>query len=230
MAFTSDDKVQETTSTGGTITFNLNGAVSGAQSFVNGIGTTNTCFYSVSDTTNFEVGIGTVTSGTPDTLSRDTIISSSNSDLIVDFAGETMNVFNTVPASVIDVDTTGINATVGATTPTTGSFTDVASSGDLTVQTTAGLTAFATGGQGSATQLTSGINEIATCATGGDSVKLPAAVAGLVARIINNGAAACDVFPASGDDLGAGTDTAASLGIGTGITYAAYDTTNWRSV
>ena len=60
MAFVSNDKVQETTSTGGTIAFALNGAADGAQSFVNGIGDTNTCFYSVSDTTNFEVGIGTV--------------------------------------------------------------------------------------------------------------------------------------------------------------------------
>lgn len=149
MAFISDDKVQETTSTAGTGTFDLNGAVDGAQTFVNGIGDTNTCFYSVSDLTNFEVGIGTVTSDVPDTLSRDTIISSSNSDLIVNFAGETMNIFCTVPASVLGVDTTGINGTVGATTPTTGVFTTLTST--ITLQlasyTVAGLPSASPAGQ-----------------------------------------------------------------------------------
>ena len=95
---------------------------------------------------------------------------------------------------------------------------------------TAGITAFATGGQGSATALTSDINEISTCATTGDSVKLPTAVAGRVVRIINNGAAACDVFPWASDDIGAGTNTAISLAAGAGVTYAAYSTTDWRAV
>ena len=95
---------------------------------------------------------------------------------------------------------------------------------------TSGITAFATGGQASAIALTSGINEISVCATIGDSVKLPTAVAGLTVSIINNGATACDVFPFSGDDLGAGVDTAASLAIDAGITYACYDSTNWHSV
>jgi hypothetical protein len=45
-----------------------------------------------------EVGIGTVTSGAPDTLSRDTIISSSNSDAAVNFSSGTKNVFCTLPA------------------------------------------------------------------------------------------------------------------------------------
>jgi hypothetical protein len=46
----------------------------------------------------WEVGIGTVTSGSPDTLSRDTIISSSNSDAAVIFSSGTKNVFCTLPA------------------------------------------------------------------------------------------------------------------------------------
>jgi hypothetical protein len=95
------------------------------------------------------------------------------------------------------------------------------------ISTTADITAFATGGQTNATELTSHINEIATVATGGDSVKLPAAVAGLSITILNNGVNACDVFPASGDNLGAGVDTAASLLAGEKITYDCYDSTNW---
>jgi hypothetical protein len=102
-------------------------------------------------------------------------------------------------------------------------------SGNIIVSTTAGITAFATGGQGSATQLTTDMNEISTCATGGDSVKLMTAQAGLKIFIANNGAAACDVFPSSGDNLGAGLDTAVSLPAGNNITYIAYDATNWES-
>lgn len=45
--------------------------------------------------------------------------------------------------------------------------------------------------------------------------------------IVNNGAQAADVFPASGDNLGAGANTAASLAAGANITYVAYNATNW---
>jgi len=98
----------------------------------------------------------------------------------------------------------------------------------LTVkQVTASITAFATGGQASATQITDDISEISTVATTGDSVKLPIAQSGLSITIINNGANACDVFPSTSDNLGAGVDTAASLAAGAKITYVSYDNTNW---
>ena len=96
--------------------------------------------------------------------------------------------------------------------------------------TGSGITAFATGGQASATQLQFRLNEISTVATTGDSVKLPTAATGLFVTVINNGANACDVFPSSGDNLGAGVDTAVSLASGSNITYAAYNATNWESV
>lgn len=99
----------------------------------------------------------------------------------------------------------------------------------LTRSVAAGLTADAGSAQGG-TPLTKDINEISTCGTTGDSVTLPTAAAGLTVTIINNGANAADVFPASGDDLGAGVDTAASLAAGANITYAAYDATNWVAV
>ena len=102
---------------------------------------------------------------------------------------------------------------------------------DMTIaKATSGITAFATGGQGSAVVLTNSINEISVCATIGDSVKLLPAISGTRQSIINNGAAACNVFPDSGDDIGAGTDTAISLAAGAGVTYACFSSTQWGQV
>jgi hypothetical protein len=100
MAFVLNDRVKETSTSTGTGTINLAGAETGFETFVSGVGTTNNTFYCIShDGTNeFEVGIGTVTDATPDTLSRDTIISSSNSDNLVDFTAGTKTVFCTYPA------------------------------------------------------------------------------------------------------------------------------------
>ena len=75
MALVVKDRVKETTSTTGTGTLTLAGAVGGFDSFAE-IGDGNTTYYSCTDGTDFEVGIGTYTaSGT--TLSRDTILESS---------------------------------------------------------------------------------------------------------------------------------------------------------
>jgi len=85
-----------------------------------------------------------------------------------------------------------------------------------------GLTAFATGGQASATQILSSFVTITVCATGGDSVKLPVIMAiGSHMTIKNDGAAACDVFPGSGNDLGAGIDTAVSIAAGAAVIFLA---------
>ena len=101
MAFVLNDRVKETSTTTGTGTFSLAGAEVGFESFVSGIGTTNSTFYAISNDgkNEFEVGIGTVTDATPDTLSRTTIISSSNSDSLVNFSAGTKTVFCTLPAS-----------------------------------------------------------------------------------------------------------------------------------
>jgi hypothetical protein len=100
MALVINDRVKETSTTTGTGTFNLAGAETGYESFVSGVGTTNTTYYAIelNAAGEWEVGIGTVTSGSPDTLSRDTIISSSNSDAAVTFSSGTKNVFCTLPA------------------------------------------------------------------------------------------------------------------------------------
>ena len=101
MAFALNDRVKETSTTTGTGTFNLAGAEIGFESFVSGIGNGNVTYYAISNdgTAEFEVGFGTVTDAATDTLSRDTIISSSNSDALVNFSAGTKTVFCTLPAS-----------------------------------------------------------------------------------------------------------------------------------
>ena len=95
MALVVKDRVQETTTTTGTGTVTLAGAVSGFQTFA-AIGDGNTCYYAITSGTDWEVGLGTYTaSGT--TLSRDTILESSNSGSAITLSG-TSNVFVTYPA------------------------------------------------------------------------------------------------------------------------------------
>jgi len=93
-----------------------------------------------------------------------------------------------------------------------------------------GITASTTQTQAAATALTAEINEVSTCANASDAVKLPTAVAGLKVVVINNGAAAMGIFPATGDNLGAGVNTVMTTDLATTdlITFIAYDATNWR--
>ena len=101
MALVLNDRVKETTTTTGTCAINLAGAETGFETFVAGIGNSNTCYYTIAHQSadEFEVGLGTVTDASPDTLSRTTIISSSNSDSAVNFSAGTKDVFCTLPAS-----------------------------------------------------------------------------------------------------------------------------------
>lgn len=98
MALVVKDRVQVTSTTTGTGTFTLGSAVSGFQDF-SVIGNANTTYYAIvgQGTTEWEVGLGTYTSsGT--TLSRDTILESSNGGTAVNFSAGTKNVFVTYPA------------------------------------------------------------------------------------------------------------------------------------
>jgi hypothetical protein len=105
MAFKLNDRVKESSSTTGTGTFTLGGAVSGFESFSAGIGGDNTTYYCIFETgtNNFEVGLGTL-NGAASTLARTYVISSSNSDAKVNFAGAT-EVFCTVPGAKIGLPT-----------------------------------------------------------------------------------------------------------------------------
>lgn len=111
------DRVKETTTTTGTGTVTLEGAVAGFDAF-SVIGNANTTYYAIVAQTpgQWEVGIGTYTSsGT--TLSRDTILASSNSNAAVNFSAGTKDVFVTYPAAeavTLDDPQTLINKTISA--------------------------------------------------------------------------------------------------------------------
>jgi hypothetical protein len=97
MALILKDRVKETTTVTSTGTATLLGAVTGYQAF-SVIGSGNTCYYTIAAQTGnqWEVGIGTYTS--PDQLSRDTVLDSSNSGSLVNFSAGTKDVFITQPA------------------------------------------------------------------------------------------------------------------------------------
>ena len=98
MALIVKDRVQETSTTTGTGSFTLDGAVTGFQTFSSAIGNGNTTYYAIVGTgSEFEVGLGTYTvSGS--SLARTTVLESSNSGSAVNFSAGTKNVFVTYPA------------------------------------------------------------------------------------------------------------------------------------
>lgn len=99
MAFVLSDRVKETTTTTGTGTITLAGTSTSFQTFGAALSDSDTTYYCIVDLAagDWEVGVGTYTvSGT--TLSRDTILESSNADAAVDFAAGTKDVFVTYPA------------------------------------------------------------------------------------------------------------------------------------
>jgi hypothetical protein len=97
MALVLKDRVKETTTTTGTGSFSLAGAVTGYDSFGQ-IGSGNTTYYAVylDGGSEWEVGIGTYTS--PSTLSRDTILASSNSGSVVTFSAGQKTIWCDYPA------------------------------------------------------------------------------------------------------------------------------------
>lgn len=104
MALVINDRVKQTSTTTGTGTFDLTGdlTTSGFETFVSGIGDTNTTYYAIFNggTSEWEVGIGTVTDAATDTLSRDTVISNSlGTTAKINFTSGTKDVFCTLPAS-----------------------------------------------------------------------------------------------------------------------------------
>lgn len=106
------DRVKETTTTTGTGTLTLAGAVTGFQTFAV-VGNGNQCYYGITNASGseWEVGIGTYTSsGT--TLSRTTVLASSNSNSLVNFSAGSKEVFLDAPARY--VSTSAALATVMA--------------------------------------------------------------------------------------------------------------------
>ena len=103
-------------------------------------------------------------------------------------------------------------------------------SGSLETQSnTTGITAHSGGGQGSATQLTTMLNNVTTVGTAGDSVLLPATAAGLQITVANNGANSLNVFPPSGSTMNGTLNAAASLGTASIGIYFGLTSTAWIS-
>ena len=131
MALVLKDRVQETTTTTGTGTLTLGGAVTGYQSF-SAIGNANTTYYAIyaSGGSEWDVGIGTYTSsGT--TLSRDTVLSSSTGSL-VSFSAGTKNVWCDYPAGkAVYTDSTGAIPSPTITTPVIAQINDANGNAEL---------------------------------------------------------------------------------------------------
>jgi trimeric autotransporter adhesin len=100
MALVVADRVREQTTTTGTGTYTLAGAVLGHQAF-SAVGDGNTTYYCCTDGTDWEVGTGTYTaSGT--TLARTTVHASTNGGSAVDWSAGTRNIYSGLPATVLD--------------------------------------------------------------------------------------------------------------------------------
>ena len=150
MALVIKDRVKETTTTTGTGTYTLGGAVTGFETFTANLSNADTTYYACTDNTDFEVGLGTFTSsGT--TLARTTILASSNSNNAVDWSSGTRTIFMTYPADkAVFQDASGnINGTfvgnitgnvTGNTSGTAATVTGAAQSNITSVGTLSSLT------------------------------------------------------------------------------------------
>tara|TARA_Y100000310_G_C20445622_1_gene698261 strand:+ start:170 stop:805 length:636 start_codon:yes stop_codon:yes gene_type:complete len=105
------DRVKETTETDGTGALSLAGAATGFQTFVAAVGDGNTTYYAIEDANGsaWEVGIGTIADGSPDTLTRTAILASSNSGSAISLTVGNHTVFGTYPAGkAIFLDANGV--------------------------------------------------------------------------------------------------------------------------
>jgi len=132
MALVINNRVRELTSTTGTGAVTLGGAVGGFQTFAAGIGNSNTTYYAISinSESEWEVGLGTL-NGDSSTLTRTTVLESSNSDSAVDFSAGSKEVFCTLPSEkavyldASDNQVGGFASLVADTTPQLGGNLDV---------------------------------------------------------------------------------------------------------
>ena len=158
MALKIADRVRETTITTGTGTIDLAGAVANFETFASNLSNSDTTYYAIVDNTNgdFEVGLGTFSTGSPNTLARTTPISSSNSNSAVNFGSGTKDVFITTPASkmaflnasgsLISSGGTSLMEVANDTTPQLGGDLDV--NGNGLVSTSNGNIALTPNGTG----------------------------------------------------------------------------------
>ncbi len=127
--------------------------------------------------------------------------------------------------NILNIDTTNARVGIGTAAPTQA--LQMGNDKFIAVDVNATVTASTAQSQGNGA-LTAQVNEISIVANDGDTVTLPAAVAGMKITIINNGANTLQIFPASGDNLGTGVDLSDELELNEVIDFVAYDDTNWK--
>ena len=138
MAFLIKDRVLETCNSPGTGAVTLLGAVTGYQSFSSAFSSTNgtTTYYCIADQggANWEVGLGTWNTG--NTLTRTTVLSSSNGGSTTNFASGTQNIFCTYPSEKAVIQDVNGNISGNSFTPGWTSTTTAAGTTTLTVAST----------------------------------------------------------------------------------------------
>jgi hypothetical protein len=226
MALVVKDRVKETTTTTGTGTLTLAGASTGFQSF-SVIGDGNTTYYTITDGTDWEVGVGTYTSsGT--TLSRDTILESSNSGSAVNWGAGSKDVFVTYPAersvsgsaSALAIPDPGTSGNVLTSDGTT--WTSAAPSGGSATLTIQNKTS-------AYTVVAGDLGTIINCTSGTFTVALDAAAtlgSGFNCWIWNTGTGTITIDPSGAETIDGLTTPVLRRGEGTQIVC---DGTNWQT-
>ena len=198
MALVLLDRVQQTGTANTTVSFTLSGSVTGFQSLA-GVGNGNTTYYAATDLSgNWEAGIGTYATG--GTLTRTTILASSNTGSAVTFSG-TVNVFITYPAEKsINYDGAGV-ATIG----TTLSYADTGIVGSF-ASTVAGYNQVILQNKSTATNASSNLNVSNDAGTASTNY----AELGINSSTFSNGAGCFNIpnaayVASAGEDLSIGT-------------------------
>ena len=209
------DRVQETTNTVGTGTLTLAGAVTGYRTFNVVFANGNVVFYTIDDGLgNWEVGYGTVGTGT---LSRDTVLDSSNAGALVSFNAGSKRVFCTAPSVTLLPNQTSNSGKVLTTDGSVPSWTPAAA-GTVTAVSVNSSNGFAGTSSGGATPALT----LSTTVTGvlkGNGTTISAATAGTdyaaattgtnAQLLANNGSGGfSNVTVGSGLNLATGTLTA----------------------
>jgi len=129
-----------------------------------------------------------------------------------------------IDGTTFSVDGANNRVGIGTATPTTA----LSMGNDALISRDAneGLTASTTQTQGNGA-LTAEINQVSTVANTNDAVTLPSAISGIKCVIINDGANTLQIFPASGDNLGAGVDIATTLEVNEVVEFVTYNATDW---